>query len=466
MGASGTQQFTAVVSNTSNPAVTWSVTPSAGTITASGLYTAPATLSGAQTVTVTATSVADATKTSSAVVALTVPVSVTVSPGTATMGASGTQQFTAVVSNTSNTAVTWSVTPSVGTITAAGLYTAPATLTVAQTVTVTATSVADSTKSSSAVVTLTPSVQPATAFNPIRVNAGGASYTDSQGNVWSADAGFSGVATWSVSNPISNTTTPALYQSCRYGNSFSYQFAAPNGTYTAVLKFAEISQTAAGKRVFDVAINGVQVLTNFDVFASAGGEFIALDKSFPVTVTNGQIDIQFNTTGINSPLINALQITSGSTAPATVAFNPVRVNAGGAAYTDSQGNVWSADTGFSGGAAWSVSNPISNTITPALYQTCRYGNGFSYQFAAPNGTYTVLLKFAEVSQTAAGKRVFNVAINGVQVLTNFDVFASAGGEFIALDKSFPVSVTNGQVNIQFISTGINSPLINAIQITQ
>ncbi len=77
---------------------------------------------------------------------------------------SQTAQFTATISNTTNTAVTWAVTtPNGGTIDATGLYTAP---TVAAglpaSVTVTATSAADSSKTGSATETLTPATIPGT----------------------------------------------------------------------------------------------------------------------------------------------------------------------------------------------------------------------------------------------------------------------------------------------------------------
>src|SRR5207249_2880690 len=60
-----------------------------------------------------------------------ISVSVTISPILATVAAGGTQQFSAVVQNTSNTAVTWQVNgvtggnATVGTISSSGLYTAP-----------------------------------------------------------------------------------------------------------------------------------------------------------------------------------------------------------------------------------------------------------------------------------------------------------------------------------------------------
>ena len=81
----------------------------------------------------------------------------TVSPTTATVPLGGNQQFTATVANTTNTAVTWSLTgsgcsgTSCGTITTAGLYTAPASVPSPAQVTVKATSMADPTRSGSAV---------------------------------------------------------------------------------------------------------------------------------------------------------------------------------------------------------------------------------------------------------------------------------------------------------------------------
>jgi hypothetical protein len=128
----GTQeQFTAVVQGTSNTAVTWSVNSigggnsSVGTITGSGLYTAPLQLG---TFTVAATSMADTSKSASAAVTVNI---IAITPATAGIGLGATQQFSVTVSGQSNPAVTWSVdgvaggNASVGTISGQGLYTAP-----------------------------------------------------------------------------------------------------------------------------------------------------------------------------------------------------------------------------------------------------------------------------------------------------------------------------------------------------
>src|ERR1035441_6505774 len=80
---------------------------------------------------------------------------VSVTPTNVSLGiGSSTQQFTATVTGTSYTAVSWSLNPVVGAITASGLYTAPAFIGSPQTVTVTATSVASPTQSASATINL------------------------------------------------------------------------------------------------------------------------------------------------------------------------------------------------------------------------------------------------------------------------------------------------------------------------
>lgn len=157
-----TQQFSATVNNSSNQAVTWQVddidggNSSVGTISSSGLYTAP---SAAGSHVIKATSVANSAKSASATVtvSLTPAISVNVTPATASVASQQTQQFSATVNNSSNQAVTWQVddisggNTTVGTISTNGLYTAPIE---AGTHVIKAISVADTTKSGGATVTV------------------------------------------------------------------------------------------------------------------------------------------------------------------------------------------------------------------------------------------------------------------------------------------------------------------------
>jgi hypothetical protein len=159
LGGGESNQFTATISHHANKAVTWSLT-GLGNLDTNGLYQAPAVIAAQSSATVKVTSVVDPTKSASAVVTL-IPISVTVSPATASVALGGTKQFTATVTGTSNKLVNWSVSGTgcsgsdCGTINSTGLYAAPANAPNPPTATVKATSAQDPTKSGTATVSLT-----------------------------------------------------------------------------------------------------------------------------------------------------------------------------------------------------------------------------------------------------------------------------------------------------------------------
>jgi hypothetical protein len=120
-----TAQFTATVQGANYDGVLWSVTPNLGSVF-NGLYTAPATITSPQTVTLNAVSAADPTQSATASITLQPVANVTISlsPGNASLNGGQSTTFTPTVSGTSNTAVTWSLNPQVGTV-ANGVYQAP-----------------------------------------------------------------------------------------------------------------------------------------------------------------------------------------------------------------------------------------------------------------------------------------------------------------------------------------------------
>jgi len=159
-----TAQFTATVRNATNAAVTWRVNDvdggnsTVGTISATGLYTAPGAVPSPGDVTVKAVAQADTSKSASA--AVSVKLRITVTPATADVPAVGTQQFTALVEGVTNTDVTWQVNgvaggnSTVGTISAGGLYTAPVAIPAGGTVSITAVAQADTSRSDTAGVSV------------------------------------------------------------------------------------------------------------------------------------------------------------------------------------------------------------------------------------------------------------------------------------------------------------------------
>jgi uncharacterized protein (TIGR03437 family) len=205
------QQFAAVVTVTSgsSTAVFWSISPTIGAMSTTGLYTAPASVFQTYTITVTATSQADPTKTATATITLTPTVQITaVTPANASIGEGETLQFTATVTGTTNTAVTWSINPQLGGITTDGLYTAPVSITASNRITVTAISVADPGVSRSVTLTLNPSAAAGISISPSSVSLGPGGSQQFTATVTNSDQ--LGVR-WSMTPAVGTLTDTGLY---------------------------------------------------------------------------------------------------------------------------------------------------------------------------------------------------------------------------------------------------------------
>lgn len=163
-----TQTFRAQVSNASNTAVNWNVNgvpggnSAVGTISTSGLYTAPLDLPANASTQVTATSLADPTKSASAQVTLTTDISIAIAPGIATVELGATQKLQASLMSSGHpdTAIAWSLSgaacpTSCGTLDANGNYTAPQILPAVTSVVARAQSVADPSKVATANLSVT-----------------------------------------------------------------------------------------------------------------------------------------------------------------------------------------------------------------------------------------------------------------------------------------------------------------------
>ncbi len=146
------------------------------------------------------------------------------------------------------------------------------------------------------------------------------------------------------------------------------------------------------------------------------------------------------------------------------------INAGGSAIAafagDNNGSYISGSASI--GAA---TDPIdlsgtANAMPASLYQTERYGGNFTYTFGgfAPGSTHRITLGFAEIYWTATGQRVFNVTANGVAKLTNFDVFAAAGGKDKAINQTFTaVADANGNIALNFVAV-VDNAKVGGIEI--
>ena len=177
-GAATSYTASLVPTANSNPStvISWSVSGSGcsgaacGTISSTGVYTAPSVVPSPAAVQIIATPFADASKAASVPVTIISSVSVSVSPLTATVALGGTQSFQAVVTGAQDTTVTWDVGGVVGGNNTLGTilnsqinpdsttYTAPQSLPAGGTVTVRARSNANPNISAGVAVTFTSTI--------------------------------------------------------------------------------------------------------------------------------------------------------------------------------------------------------------------------------------------------------------------------------------------------------------------
>jgi hypothetical protein len=416
----------------------------------------------------------------------------------------------------------------------------------------------------------------------VAINAGGPAESNSGGGdaTFVADEDFTGGGTYSVTNTITipsgiaSTAAPAaVYQSARQG---AVTYTIPNltvgGSYPVRLHFAELYFSAAASREFNVAINGTTVLTNFDIFATAGANYTAVVEQFTATAnSSGQIVIAFTNGAKDQPMINGIEVLGSAascsavpsaptgltattassssiglswgavTPPAnctisgysvygstTSGFTPgsgnlivsgvsgttytntglaastayyykveatdadgssaasnqatattsaptgdfIAINSGGPAASNSGGGdaSFAADEDFTGGGTAVTANTITvagvtNAAPMAVYQSERAG-AFTYTIPGmvAGSQHTVLLHFAEFYWTAAGKRVFNVAINGTPVLSNFDIYALVGANKALVEQFTATANSSGQIVISYTNGTADQPKSSGIEI--
>lgn len=109
---------------------------------------------------------------------------------------------------------------------------------------------------------------------------------------------------------------------------------------------------------------------------------------------------------------------------------------------------------------------VKNPAPMAVYHTARWGpSTYTIPGLAPGAPYIVTLHFVETYWSKPGQREFNVTINHTPVLINFDILAAAGGQNIAIAKSFPERANrSGQIVIQLTNGAVDLPVIHGIQI--
>ncbi len=200
--------------------------------------------------------------------------------------------------------------------------------------------------------------------------------------------------------------------------------------------------------------------------------YYTTDGTIPTTASpiyTAPFTIGFTTT-VQAMATKPNRVTS-AVAVSTLVYNPnlaaahTALNSGGPAVAP-----FTADAHFSGGAGHTRvgsvdTSLVANPAPEAVYQAERIG-GFTYSFLGldPKLNYTVRLHFAENTATAAGQRIMNVLINSQTVLSNFDIYAAAGGPFRAITREFNAMSNKGGGMLVSFATVAGAGKLSGIEV--
>jgi len=221
---------------------------------------------------------------------------------------------------------------------------------------------------------------------------------------------------------------------------------------------ASTSSCSVSYNVFRSTTSGFTPSASNQLAGNVSGTSFS-DTGLAASTTYFYLIVAANLGGTSGPSNQATATTKAGTT------GGVQINSGGPAVSP-----FAADMDFTGGVTIHHANTIdlsgvTNPAPMAVYQTARIG---SFKYTIPGfiagSSHTVRLHFAETYWTAAGLRIFNVTINGTQVLTNFDIFAAAGAKNKALAEQFAANANaSGQYVITFTPLKDNS-LVSAIEV--
>ena len=293
--------------------------------------------------------------------------------------------------------------------------------------------------------TSTPTAPPASTW---RINAGGPQYTDTLSNIWSYDQWYdTGIASTTI-NTITGTPDEFLYKSNRYTNTFTYTFSMLPGSYEVTLKFTEQAFSGAGQRVFDVYINGAVVLTNYDIFADAGGQNVAVDKVFNnISPVGGNITIQFGPASVNNAKVNAIQIIP---APSTPTYTPTPTATATFTASVTQTNTQTVTQTIT----QSVTATITHSVTPTVTETSPNTATMTFtptSSATPSATTTPVCG-------AQGNQVIGTGVtNPLNNAMNASRFWLQSGEVTGIALYVSPTTAAGNLQLSIYTDNANAP---------
>ncbi|WP_209329541.1 malectin domain-containing carbohydrate-binding protein [Lunatimonas salinarum] len=310
-------------------------------------------------------------------------------------------------------------------------------------------------------------------FFELHLNAGDSRMVDIDAVSFIPDQSMGGIFTSSSTFRNADASAINVLQSERNGTRFSYHIPVDNGTYTVVTYHNELwfgkngPAAAAGRRVFDIAVEGELKMKDFDIFQVSNNEPTSLVFE-QIEVTDGMLSLDLASTKDRAS-ISGLSI-YGVRKP-----EPIRllVNVGSTSSADFRGFEFVSENSVADVLNYTQSSTFSNpnACYEPMFTTERHAPVFEYAIPVPNGSYTINtfhneLWFGKGGPAAGpGKRIYNISIEGKVLRTGFDLFTIGNNRsYILAFRN--VVVTDGVLNIRLEATANNASLSGLAVMTE
>ncbi len=305
------------------------------------------------------------------------------------------------------------------------------------------------------------------------INAGSNSSTTLEGYEFVGESSSSNFHSTSSNHFNGNASEFDLFKSERFASDFSYKIPVPNGTYTVHTLHNETwfgkggASATEGRRVFDLVIEGRNVKSDIDLYLENNNEPVMFVFE-EIQVNDGYLDIELNGTtnnatisglivqGSSMPNINLSLEASSPETPIATNQQPLYINTGSHLDVRHENKtfVGDVDSGYYGE---SREGGDINAPVDVLFQSERFAENLEFNIPVENGTYKVVTYHSETwfgrrgPSPRAGRRVFDIIIEGVMKKKDFDIFVENENAPMALEHN-DVVVSDGVLSMNMVAS--------------
>lgn len=304
----------------------------------------------------------------------------------------------------------------------------------------------------------------------IYLNTGSPVNVEYQGNLFLGDQNFVKYFNSPYTFTNRSASQEALFQTERLSaldktSSLKYSIPVPNGTYIVKTYHNELwfgklgPSAAAGRRVFDILIEGEVVKEKHDKFVASSNQEAVMTFT-DIVVKDGILNLDLIAHKDRASISGIAIIPENSSASQKVVpttFYSAYYNIGAPATVDYEG-----DTFVGEGSVDTYHNASHTQVLPRasnepLFQSERNALALNYKVPVPNGTYTVETYHNELwwggngPSAASGRRVFSISLEGQVVKKDFDIFAENKNQPTKLTFE-SVVVEDGILNLEMMAS--------------